>query len=85
MRPVLEMIARVGPSDASVLITGENGTGKGLVAQAQHAVSLRAGQSFIAGIGLVLCRQIAENHGGTLTLANREVVGGCVATLRLPT
>src|SRR5688572_15323222 len=42
MRPVLEMIARVGPSDASVLITGENGTGKGLVAQALHAVSLRA-------------------------------------------
>src|SRR5438093_586824 len=29
MRPVLDMIARVGPSDANVLITGENGTGKG--------------------------------------------------------
>ena len=42
MRPVLELIARVGPSDANVLITGENGTGKGLVAQALHAVSLRA-------------------------------------------
>ena len=36
------------------------------------------------GIGLVLCRQIAENHGGTLTLANREAASGCVATLRLP-
>src|SRR6202521_4280188 len=34
MRPILELIARVGPSDANVLITGENGTGKGLVAQA---------------------------------------------------
>jgi DNA-binding NtrC family response regulator len=42
MRPVLEMIARVGPSDANVLITGENGTGKGLVAQALHAKSLRS-------------------------------------------
>jgi DNA-binding NtrC family response regulator len=42
MRPVLEMIARVGPSDANVLITGENGTGKSLVAQALHAVSPRA-------------------------------------------
>ena len=29
MRPVLEMISRVAPSDANVLITGENGTGKG--------------------------------------------------------
>lgn len=48
MRPVLEVIARVGPSDANVLITGENGTGKGLIAQALHAVSTRAGQPFIS-------------------------------------
>ena len=44
MRQVLELIERVGPSDASVLITGENGTGKGVVARALHAVSLRAGR-----------------------------------------
>jgi two-component system nitrogen regulation sensor histidine kinase NtrY len=37
------------------------------------------------GVGLVLCRQIAENHGGTLTLTNRTGASGCVATLRLPT
>ncbi len=42
MHPVLEMISRVGPSDANVLITGENGTGKGLVAQSLHSVSLRS-------------------------------------------
>src|SRR3954464_9377810 len=48
MRPVLEVIARVGPSDANVLITGENGTGKGLVAQALHAVSARGTQPFIS-------------------------------------
>jgi len=42
MRPVLDVISRVGPSDANVLITGENGTGKGLVAQTLHAVSLRS-------------------------------------------
>jgi DNA-binding NtrC family response regulator len=48
MRPVLEIISRVGPSDANVLITGENGTGKGVVAQALHAVSVRAGKSFIS-------------------------------------
>ena len=42
MRPVLDMISRVGPSDANVLITGENGTGKGLVAQTLHSSSLRS-------------------------------------------
>jgi DNA-binding NtrC family response regulator len=47
MRPVLDVIARVGPSDANVLITGENGTGKGLVAQALHAASHRANRPFV--------------------------------------
>jgi DNA-binding NtrC family response regulator len=42
MRPVLEIVERVGPSEANVLITGENGTGKGLVAQLIHRVSPRA-------------------------------------------
>ena len=48
MRPVLDIIARVGSSDANVLITGKNGTGKGLVAQALHTVSARAGKPFIS-------------------------------------
>jgi DNA-binding NtrC family response regulator len=48
MRPALDVIARVGPSDANILITGENGTGKGVVAQALHAVSVRAGKPFIS-------------------------------------
>jgi len=47
MRPVLQVISRVGPSDANVLITGENGTGKGLVAQALHAVSRRAARPML--------------------------------------
>jgi DNA-binding NtrC family response regulator len=47
MRPVLELIARVGPSEANVLVTGENGTGKGTVAQAIHAVSNRAGRGLV--------------------------------------
>ena len=47
MRPVLELISRVAPSDANVLITGENGTGKGLVAQALHSLSPRASKSMI--------------------------------------
>ena len=47
MQPVLQIIARVGPSDANVLITGENGTGKGVVAQALHAVSSRANRPMV--------------------------------------
>ncbi len=47
MRPVLEMIERVGPSDANVLVTGENGTGKGTVAAALHAVSPRAAKPLL--------------------------------------
>ncbi len=47
MRPALELIERVGPSDANVLITGEHGTGKGVVAQALHAVSGRAARPFV--------------------------------------
>jgi DNA-binding NtrC family response regulator len=47
MRPILQLIARVGPSDANVLITGENGTGKGLVAQMLHASSSRAARPMV--------------------------------------
>jgi signal transduction histidine kinase len=37
-----------------------------------------------SGIGLVLSRQIAEAHGGALTLENRRGARGCEARLRLP-
>jgi DNA-binding NtrC family response regulator len=47
MQPVLDIIQRVGPADANVLITGENGTGKGLVAQLLHAVSPRASKPMV--------------------------------------
>jgi DNA-binding NtrC family response regulator len=47
MRPVLELIQRVGPSDANVLVTGENGTGKGVVARALHEVSTRANHPMV--------------------------------------
>ena len=47
MRPVIEMISRVAPSRANVLITGENGTGKSLVAQALHALSPCGSHSMI--------------------------------------
>ena len=47
MQPILQLIARVGPSDANVLILGENGTGKGVVAQALHTVSPRATRAMV--------------------------------------
>ena len=47
MRPVVDLIRCVGPSEANVLITGENGTGKGLVARALHAASPRSGKSLV--------------------------------------
>jgi DNA-binding NtrC family response regulator len=65
MQPVLQVIARVGPSDANVLITGESGTGKGLVARALHAASQRADRSFVT-----------VNTGGlTETLFESELFG----------
>src|SRR5439155_19242408 len=47
MRPILHLMERVGPSDANLLISGEHGTGKELVAQWLHASSSRAQKPFI--------------------------------------
>src|SRR5262252_2436682 len=48
MKPIVQLMERIGPSDANVLITGEHGTGKELVAQWLHSASPRAARSFIA-------------------------------------
>ena len=48
MRPVLETMSRIGPSDANVLITGEHGTGKEVVAQTLHRLSARATRTLVA-------------------------------------
>jgi DNA-binding NtrC family response regulator len=65
MQPVLELIERVGPSDANVLITGENGTGKGVVARVLHAVSQRRDKPMVT-----------VNTGGiTETLFESELFG----------
>jgi DNA-binding NtrC family response regulator len=48
MQPVLELIAQVGPSDANVLITGEHGTGKEIVAKLLHAASPRSRMALVA-------------------------------------
>ena len=48
MRPVVELLARIGPSDANVLVTGEHGTGKEVVAQTLHRLSSRSHRQMVA-------------------------------------
>ncbi len=47
MQPVLALIDRVAPTDANVLVLGENGTGKGVIARRIHRQSLRAGKPLV--------------------------------------
>jgi two-component system, NtrC family, response regulator HydG len=47
MARIMDMIKRVAPTDSTVLITGDSGTGKGLVARKLHQLSLRARRPFI--------------------------------------
>jgi signal transduction histidine kinase len=58
--------------------------GRGLANTANLFVPFFTTKPSGSGIGLLLCRQIAENHGGSLSLRNREGATGCLATLRLP-
>ncbi len=57
MKNVIERVKRVAATDATVLITGENGTGKELIAQAIHQNSPRKGKRIVA----LNCGAIAEN------------------------
>lgn len=65
MRKIVEWIKRVGPTDAPVLLTGETGTGKELVATALHQVSSRQAASLVA----LNCASIPE------TLVETELFG----------
>ena len=59
-------------------------TGPGLANPANLFVPFFTTKPKGSGIGLILCRQIAESHGGSVTLENRVEPTGCVARLRLP-
>ena len=47
LEAVLEQVERVAPTDSTVLIQGETGTGKELIARAIHNISSRCGRSFV--------------------------------------
>jgi DNA-binding NtrC family response regulator len=48
MKAILNVVQRIGPADANVLITGENGTGKEVIARALHAFSGRSGKPLVS-------------------------------------
>jgi nitrogen fixation/metabolism regulation signal transduction histidine kinase len=70
-----------GPAEAEIHVEDE---GPGLPASANLFVPFFTTKEGGSGIGLVLCREIAEAHGGQLVLENRPGGRGSVARLRLP-
>jgi DNA-binding NtrC family response regulator len=80
MQPVLQLIARVGPSDANVLITGEPGAGKEVVARSLYAVSGRASRPMVTVNAGGLAEGIFESElfghvKGAFTDAKMDRVG----------
>ena len=80
MQPVLEIIDRIAASDANVLITGEHGTGKEVVAQRLHATSHRSGGALITVNAGGLSEGVAESElfghvKGAFTDAKTDRVG----------
>ncbi|MGE4070436.1 MAG: sigma-54-dependent transcriptional regulator [Lysobacterales bacterium] len=80
MGPVLDMIQRVGPTDANVLILGENGTGKGLIADLLHQNSRRADKPLIkvnmGGIAETVFESEMFGHvRGAFTDAKQDRIG----------
>jgi DNA-binding NtrC family response regulator len=80
MEPILRVMERVGPSDANVLITGEHGTGKEVVARWLHASSRRADRAFVAVNAGALAEGVFESElfghvRGAFTDARADRIG----------
>jgi DNA-binding NtrC family response regulator len=80
MKAVLKLVERIGPADANVLITGENGTGKEVIARALHAISARAAKPLVSLNAGALAAGVFESElfghvRGAFTDAKTDRVG----------
>ena len=80
MKSVLNLVERIGPADANVLITGENGTGKEVVARALHVCSARAARPMVSVNAGALAEGLFESElfghvRGAFTDAKTDRVG----------
>ncbi len=80
MKAVLKLVERIGPADANILITGENGTGKGVVARALHLTSGRSAKPLVSLNAGALAEGVFESElfghvRGAFTDAKSDRVG----------
>jgi len=80
MKAVMNLVARIGPADANVLITGENGTGKEVVARILHSMSTRSTKPMISVNAGALAEGVFESElfghvRGAFTDARTDRVG----------
>jgi DNA-binding NtrC family response regulator len=80
MKAVLKLVERIGPADANILITGENGTGKGVVARALHLTSARSAKPLVSLNAGALAEGVFESElfghvRGAFTDAKTDRVG----------
>jgi nitrogen fixation/metabolism regulation signal transduction histidine kinase len=81
LQPEVTLSAKQLPEAVAILIEDR---GQGLTNTANLFVPFYTTKREGSGVGLALVRQIAEAHGGTVSLRNREDAPGCVAEVRLP-
>jgi len=80
MKSVLKLVERIGPADANILITGENGAGKGVIARALHQTSSRSVKPLVALNAGALAEGVFESElfghvRGAFTDAKTDRVG----------
>ena len=80
MQNVLNLVERIGPADANVLITGENGTGKEVITRVLHSISSRRGKPLISLNAGALAEGVFESElfghvRGAFTDAKNDRVG----------